>query len=95
MSAYKKLNQQDSYISTYVSRKSWIASGSQYKELGINNIVGLQGSKNTYSYNVDNVIAGNSQMTASSAYNRRLIYDSVHHLYFKNFVDYLWWYSIL
>ena len=87
MSAYKKLNQQDAYISTYVSRKSWIASGSQYRELGINNIVGLSGSKSSYVYSVDNVVAGNSQVTASSAFNRRLIYDSISHLYYKDFTD--------
>ena len=85
MSAYKKLNQQDSYISTYVSRKSWIASGSQYRELGINNIVGLSGSRNTYLYSADNVTAGNAITTASSAFNRRLIFDSVNHLYYNEF----------
>ena len=52
MSAYKKLNQQDAYISTYTSRKSWVASGSQYRELGINNIVGLSGSGDYYSLSV-------------------------------------------
>jgi hypothetical protein len=87
MSAYKKLNQQDAYISTYTSRKSWVASGSQYKELGINNIVGLSGSGNYYSLNSGNVIAGNSQTTASSVYNRRLIYESIDHLYYKDFKD--------
>jgi len=85
MSAYKKLNQQDAYISTYTSRKSWIASGSQYRELGINNIVGLSGSGDYYSLSVDNVVAGNTQTTASSVFNRRLIYESIDHLYYKDF----------
>ena len=85
MSAYKKLNQQDAYISTYTSRKSWIASGSQYRELGINNIVGLSGSGDYYSLSVDNVVAGNTQTTESSVFNRRLIYESIDHLYYKDF----------
>ena len=85
MSAYKKLNQQDAYISTYTSRKSWVASGSQYRELGINNIVGLSGSGDYYSLSVDNVIAGNTQTTESSVFNRRLIYESINHLYYKDF----------
>ena len=87
MSAYKKLNQQDAYISTYTSRKSWVASGSQYRELGINNIVGLSGSGDYYSLSVDNVVAGNTQTTASSVFNRRLIYESIDHLYYKDFED--------
>ena len=85
MSAYKKLNQQDAYISTYTSRKSWVASGSQYRDLGINNIVGLSGSGDYYSLSAENVIAGNSITTASSAFNRRLVYDSIDHLYYNDF----------
>jgi len=87
MSAYKKLNQQDAYISTYVSQKAWSVSGSQYREHGINNIVGLSGSKFSYQYSVDNVVGGNSQAENSSVFNRRLIYDSISHLYYKDFVD--------
>ena len=40
MGAFKKLNQQDAYISTYNARKSWIASGSDYANLGILQLVG-------------------------------------------------------
>ncbi len=56
MSAYKKLNQQDAYISTYTARKSWIVSGSQYSGLGINNIVGLSGSLPYYHSDSENII---------------------------------------
>ena len=57
MSAYKKLNQQDAYISTYTSRKSWVASGSQYRELGINNIQGLAGYENLLEFFSDSKYA--------------------------------------
>ena len=50
MSAYKKLNQQDAYISTYTSRKSWVASGSEYRDLGINNIDRILENSASYSF---------------------------------------------
>tara|TARA_R110000851_G_scaffold145168_4_gene284571 strand:+ start:1028 stop:2722 length:1695 start_codon:yes stop_codon:yes gene_type:complete len=87
MSAYKKFNQQDAYISTYTAHKSWVASGSQYRELGINNIVGLSGSGDFYDLTPGNVIGGSQLTTSSTAYNRRLIYESTQHLYYSNFVN--------
>ena len=85
MSAYKKLNQQDAYISTYTSRKSWIVSGSQYRELGINNIKGMVGYENLLEFDSDTTIAGNQATTSSTAFNSQLIYDSIHHLYYNEF----------
>jgi len=35
MSTYKKLNKQDAYITTYTAHKSWLISGSQFAEYGI------------------------------------------------------------
>jgi len=35
MGAYKKLNKQDAYISTYTAHKSWAVSGSQFGSYGI------------------------------------------------------------
>ena len=35
MSAYKKLNKQDAFITTYVAHKSWAVSGSQFDSYGI------------------------------------------------------------
>ena len=87
MSAYKKLNQQDAYISTYTARKSWIVSGSQYSGLGINNIVGLSGSLPYYHSHYDLRTAGNPQNRTSRAFNSRLIYESVKHLYYSLFQD--------
>ena len=85
MSAYKKLNQQDAYISTYTARKSWEASGSQYRELGIQNIVGLSGSGVYIPSNTDIVYGGNIANSGSTGYNKRLIFESNHHLYYSQF----------
>jgi len=87
MSAYKKLNQQDAYITTYTARKSWIASGSQYRELGIQNIVGLSGSGVYIPKDADITYGGNVSNSGSTAYNKRLVYESNQHLYFSSFND--------
>ena len=87
MSAYKKLNQQDAYISTYTARKSWVVSGSQYRDLGINNIAGLSGSLPYYHSDLDVVTAGNPTTDNNSSFNRRLIYESTKHLYYSLFQD--------
>ena len=85
MSAYKKFNKQDAYISTYTSRKSWVASGSEYRDLGINNIAGISGSGDYYNISSNNFVAGNQTTTSSNTFNTRLIYDSLKHLYYNNF----------
>jgi hypothetical protein len=43
MSAYKKLNKQDAYITTYVAHKQWAMSGSQFSTYGITNNNYVQG----------------------------------------------------
>jgi hypothetical protein len=85
MSAYKKLNQQDAFITTYTARKSWTVSGSQYNDLGIQNIVGLSGSGVYYPQDQDLVFGGGVSSSVSSSYNRRLVFESTHHLYYSLF----------
>ena len=85
MSAYKKLNQQDAYITTHTARKSWIVSGSQYRELGIQNIVGLSGSGVYVPIDSDITYGGNVSNSGSTAYNKRLVYESNAHLYYSSF----------
>lgn len=85
MSAYKKLNQQDAYISTYTARKSWIASGSQYTDLGIQNIFGLSGSGAYVPDFSDNTYGGNIANSGSTTFNKRLVFESNHHLYYSQF----------
>lgn len=85
MSAYKKLNQQDAYITAYTARKSWAVSGSQYNQLGIQNIVGLSGS-GQYIPDPANIFNGGGvHTTTSSSLDRRLVYESIHHLYYSLF----------
>ena len=85
MSVFKKLNQQDAYITTYTARKSWVASGSQYRDLGIQNIVGLSGDVPYIPTTYDNVYGGPISNSGSTSYNRRLIFESTKHLYYSAF----------
>ncbi len=85
MSTYKKLNQQDAFITTYTARKSWIVSGSQYGIHGIQNIVGLSGSGVYYNQAQDLVYGGGANSVVTSSYNRRLVFESNHHLYYSGF----------
>lgn len=39
MSAYKKLNKKDAYITTYTAHKPWIVSGSDFQDLGIETFI--------------------------------------------------------
>ena len=85
MGAYKKLNQQDTYISTYTARKSWTASGSQYTDLGILNLVGESGS-GAYIPLDSNIVYGGGSLNASTvSFDKRLIYQSIYQLYYSSF----------
>ena len=77
MGAFKKFNSQDVYISTYTANKSFVASGSQYTDIGIINIPAHSGS-GVYIPNARNI---------NKNYDRRLAFESIHHLYYSSFVD--------
>lgn len=76
MSAYKKLNQQDVYVTSYNARKSWAATGSLYDSYGIQ-ILTAQSSSNSSYY-----------LNSSDLYNnqyKQLVHRSLDQLYFKSF----------
>lgn len=75
MSAYKKLNKQDSYITTYIARKSWAISGSDYSANKINRLSGISGSSEYYPVESDR----------EEISYKRLIYSSINQLYYSAF----------
>tara|TARA_R110002153_G_scaffold272383_1_gene441029 strand:+ start:11011 stop:12000 length:990 start_codon:yes stop_codon:yes gene_type:complete len=85
MGAYKKLNQQDAYISTYNAQKSWVASGSQYPDLGILNIVGESGSGAYIPQDTNLVYGGGSESASTASFDKRLVYQSIRQLYYSNY----------
>jgi hypothetical protein len=85
MGAFKKLNQQDAYISTYTARKSWTASGSQYPNLGILNLVGESGSGAYIPDEANTVYGGGDENGSTASFDKRLVYQSINQLYYSNF----------
>ena len=77
MSAFKKFNRQDVYVTAYSAKKSWEASGSVLSTYGIQFITGISGSTPNYLSPED---------LFSSRYET-LTWQSIYHLYYKNFVE--------
>lgn len=71
MSAFKKLNLQDVFITAYTSKKKWSASGSALFNLGIEKYEILSGSIPYY--------------LGSDKYEEYLRYEQVKHLYYSNY----------
>jgi len=77
MSAFKKFNRQDVYVTAYSAKKSWLASGSLLDSYGIEIIRGVSGSAPNY-------------LATDDLYGSRyesLTWQSINHLYYKNFVQ--------
>ena len=72
MSTYKKLNRQDVYVSDYVARKQWHATGSLLTDYGIDILRGFSSSLDHYPNDYFN---GRSQ---------ELVWKSINHLYYKD-----------
>lgn len=77
MSAYKKLNSQDAYITTYTAQKEWAVSGSDYATYGITKLTGTSGSGEYYKSNADRQLGQ----------YKRLVYNSIYQLYYSNYVN--------
>lgn len=74
MSAFKKLNQQDVFVTDYIARKSWEISGSVTGSYNIHELRGFSSSTAAFSYPHDK-------------YKRQyqdLVWSSADHLYFKD-----------
>jgi len=72
MGAYKKLNRQDVFVSDYVARKQWEASGSLITSYGIESLRGIAASASGYSYPQD----------YRNGRYETLVYSSISHSYY-------------
>lgn len=75
MSAYKKLNRQDVYVTDYVAKKAWYASGSYISDYGIETLRGFSGSTPGYPYPAD---------YRNSRYEK-LVFNSIHQNFYSNY----------
>ena len=73
MSAFKKLNRQDVYVSDYTAKKQWYASGSTISEYGLEVLRGFSGSTPGYQYPTD---------YRNNRY-QKLVFDSIYHNYYS------------
>lgn len=74
MSAYKKLNRQDVYVTDYVAKKNWYATGSYITEYSIETLRGFSGSTPGYPYPAD---------YRNNRYEK-LVYNSTHQNFYSN-----------
>jgi len=74
MSAFKKLNRQDVYVSDYSARKQWVASGSLLTTYNIETLRGFSGSTPGFPYPSD---------LRNNRYEK-LVYDSINHGYYAD-----------
>lgn len=73
MSAFKKLNRQDVYVSDYTAKAQWYASGSTISDYGLEVMRGFSGSTPGYPYPSD---------LRNNRY-QKLTFDSVYHNYYS------------
>ena len=74
MSAFKKLNRQDVYVSDYVAKKRWNASDTAVGGYNIETLRGFSGSTPGYPYPSDFL---------NNRY-QKLVYDSINQLYYRD-----------
>lgn len=74
MGAFKKLNKQDVFVTSYTSKKEWTVSSSELNNYGIVIETGI-------SNETGSLYPGNANYTAS------LKYSSLQHLYYSNFIS--------
>lgn len=83
MGAWKRLNQQDAYVTTYVAKKSWDVSGEQdYVDNKIEIFSAVSSSDQVYYLDSDDLTSGSG---ASDGEYSKLIWRSLHKLYYSNY----------
>lgn len=83
MGAWKRLNQQDAYVTTYVAKKSWSISGtSDYQNYGVEVYFAESGS--SQQYYLDSSDLTNENNVSDGEYSP-LVWRSIHKLYYSNY----------
>ena len=80
MSAYKKLNKQDAFITPYTAHKYWRFDNYEFADYGVDVFLAVSGSEipNELFHTDVDPTTGNT-----STYYRRLMHDSISHLYYS------------
>lgn len=83
MGAWKRLNQQDAYVTTYVAKKSWSISGtSDYQNYEVEVYAAV--SESSQQYYLDSTDLTGSNSVSDGEYSP-LVWRSIHKLYYSNY----------
>jgi hypothetical protein len=83
MSAYKKFNKQDVFVSSYNARKKWEVSGSLHDEFNIFTLAAYSSSNQYYPKESD-LYSASAQLDPTGSYPN-LVYKSLDQLYYRSF----------
>lgn len=82
MSAWKSINKQDAFITTYVARKTWSIPSSSFEEYGIQVLYGQTGSNSEFYPGQGTLFSGSN---VGNGEYQELIYRSLDQLYYRSF----------
>jgi|TARA_B110000908_G_scaffold158668_1_gene200021 hypothetical protein len=80
MSAYKKLNKEDSFLTSYTAHKRFTVTGSQHDEYGVETYIGISSPTAFFPATADKRLVGTDR-----EHYTQLVYDSIKHLYYSGF----------
>jgi len=82
MSAWKNINKQDAFVTTYVARKSWSTPSQSLAEYGIQVLYGQTGSNPEFYLSDGTLYSGTN---VGDGEYQELVYQSLTQLYFQSF----------
>lgn len=83
MGAWKNLNQQDVYITTYTAKKSWSTTSGSFGE-GIRYYTANTHSTATYDLNPNDIYGGPTSGSNDATYHSPLVFKNLAHMYFQD-----------
>ena len=86
MGAWKKLNQQDVYLTTYTAKKSWTIESSSFNSQGsVRQYLAHSQSSTTFDLRDEDLTGGPDSGSDSARYHQPLVYRSIAQLYYQQY----------
>lgn len=82
MGAWKKLNQQDAFVTSYTAKKTWIASPAELEDYGIQALLAESSSTQEYYLDPNSLYSGSN---VGSGEYKELVFRSIDQLYYRDF----------
>ena len=87
MGAWKNLNQQDVYITSYTAKKSWSVESGSLSRQGIRHYQAVTSSISEYYPQNSDLFGGPTSGSSDSKYHKQLVYNSIAQLYFRPYTS--------